>query len=85
MATYRGVGLSGFSPDVVIHEEKFLDLITGTNTQRIECEWSHAKLFILKYVVEPLLNLQSYLDGFFRNKYGLNVFLEWLKRLNNFK
>jgi hypothetical protein len=62
---YRGIAHLGYQ-----HEENYICLITGTNTQRIECEWGHAKLLIMKRRKGTASELiQSHLDeySFFKN------------------
>lgn len=77
---YSTISQYGFNHEVVIHEENFLDPISGANTQRIECEWGHAKLLIMRLRRGTTMNLlQSHLDEFcFRRLYGINVFEKWL-------
>lgn len=84
-AAYRCLSSLNFSHEVVIHEENFVDPVSGAHTQRIECEWSHAKLLIMKLRRGTTLELlQSHLDEFvFRRKHGKNSFLNWLKICNN--
>ena len=84
-AAYNRIQYMGFYHEVVIHEENFVDPITGANTQRIECEWSHAKLLIMHLRRGTTLDLlQSHLDEFiFRKRFGEHSFIEWVKRCRN--
>lgn len=83
---YRNLPNYGYVHEVVIHEENFIDPITGANTQRIECEWGHAKFLILKLKRGTTMQLlQSHLDEYcFRKLYKENLFIEWLKKSNYF-
>ena len=84
-AAYTRLQYMGYEHEVVIHEENFVDPISGAHTQRIECEWSHAKLLIMHLRRGTTLELlQSHLYEFcFRKCFGENVFVEWLKRCRN--
>lgn len=47
-AAYNNLTNFGYFHETVIHEENFIDPVSGANTQRIECEWGHAKMLIMK-------------------------------------
>lgn len=82
---YSRLNECGFGHEVVIHDENFVDPITGANTQRIECEWSHAKHMIMRKRRGTTIDLlQSHLDEFcFRKKYPVDTFIEWLRICNS--
>ena len=71
-AAYNNLGQHGYAPGVVMHQEKFLDPMTGVHTQNIEAYWSRAKHKIKSVYGSRLHLIPSYLDEFmWRERFGL--------------
>ena len=73
-AAYNNLEQHGYVHGVVVHQENFVDPLTGVHTQNIEAYWSRAKHKIKAVYGSTLPLIPSYLDEFmWRERYGLNT------------
>ena len=73
-AAYNNLANRGYAHGRVIHEENFVDPITGVHTQGMETYWSRAKRIIKDVYGSRLHIIPSYIDEFlWRERYGLNT------------
>jgi len=71
-AAYNHLGEHGYTHRVVVHEENFVDPITGVHTQGVEAYWSRAKRKLKAVYGSRLHTVPSYIDEFlWRERYGL--------------
>jgi hypothetical protein len=84
-AAYHGLSNMGFTHQIVIREDNFVDRTTGCNTQLIENIWLHVKKLIIKDrrgTTESLL--QSHLDEYcFRRRFKKCISEQFLKICNS--
>ena len=73
-AAYNNLAQHGYARGVVVHQESFVDPMTGVHTQNIEAYWSRVKHKVKFVYGSRLPFIPSYLDEFmWRERYGLNI------------
>ena len=71
---YNNIANLGYVHGRVIHEENFVDPVTGVHTQGVEAYWSRAKQKIKAVYGSRLPLVPSYLDEFmWRERFGHNT------------
>ena len=70
-AAYRHLGHHGYQHAVVIHDNNFVDPVTGVHINGVEAYWSRAKQKLKAVYGSQLHMIPSYLDEFmWRERYG---------------
>ena len=73
-AAYNKLDHLGYGHHVVIHDDKFVDPVTGVHINGDEAYWSRAKQKIKAVYGSRLYMIPSYLDEFmWRKRYGKSV------------
>ena len=71
---YNDIANLGYVHGRVIHQENFVDPVTGVHTQGVEAYWSRVKQKIKAVYGSRLPLVQSYLDEFmWRERFGHNT------------
>ena len=71
-AAYNTLAQLGYVHEVIIHDQQFVDPVTGVHTHGVETYWSHAKQKTKAVYGSRLHMIPSYLDEFmWRERYGL--------------
>ena len=71
-AAYNTLAQLGYGHEVVIHDQNFVDPVTGVHTNGVEAYWSRAKQKIKAVYGSRLHMIPAYLDEFmWRERHGL--------------
>lgn len=88
--SYLNIGDYGYTHEVVVHQENFVDPITGAHTNTIEGNWRWARNFMPETGTRKWLYNSYFLEFTYRKTFlpgavgqKFNVFLEHVKEIYN--
>ena len=72
-AAYNTLAQLGYGHEVIIHDDNFVDPVTGVHINGVEAYWSREKQKIKAVYGSRLYMIPSYLDEFvWRERYGMD-------------
>ena len=85
-AAYNGISALGYQHQVVIHENHFVDPVTGVHTNNVENYWQRCKKRLKRIYGAKRHMIPSYLDEFmWLERFGRSQKLRWENTLLHIK